>query len=466
MKIRQPIYPVFSGQSVFEIQVVEWKKNVGDSVEKDEVIVEIYDNKVSVELAAPCSGILVEISKPAGSTAKTPREDQEPEALGYVETEVSENEKDKVDNRVKDADKSNSAAEPDIDTHPILEEEVVADTERKIFITPLAKIIAKEKGIDISKVRGTGPGGRITRKDLEIFISQNKNSDHAIEERVKEKDAGVTPIPVKQEMSRDMPDVNAREMNVFDTERARRFDVSNTIPRAAIYLDDVDFHEYFKAKEELNKRLSGQGPIKVSPFHIVIWAGLLALNVKDESGERKFARFNSSFSGYSDNGLKGRWSEFSAVNLGFSVDPGNDLRILVVNNADSKSLSAIIREMAEKTNRFLSTGRLLPGDVGNSTIVFNNPGAFGIDGGLQIIGVEKSGIGEYRPHVVIVGLTKIKNSLTVKTLSDRSNAIVTSPTARLEMSFDHRMLGGRMAAEYMKTIKKLIEDPEFYSGIQ
>ena len=389
--MRTPIRVTFAGQNIKEAHVLEWLKEVGSEVREGETVVIVDVEKVEAEIAASVSGKLVEICAPADShkTVKVVREDQEGDVLGYIE-----------------AGNDVSELEPKLEPK---EHKAVG-----VIATPLVRRLADQNGIDITKVKGTGPGGKITRKDLEIHQQQGRSFSS-----VKE----------------NQPESEIKELTNVQTIRAKRMEAANLIPRAATSVE-VDFLHCLKLKKEVG----------LSPFHVVVWAGIQALKID------KYELVNASFLGYNDQG-RGLCQKHSVVHAGFSVDPENDLQILVVREASEKSFEDIVKEIRTKTERFLSRGKPNLEDIGGATIVFNNPGVFGSDSGLQIIAVESD-----RPHAAIIGLGAIKKRPVVIQSSEGEEMMAIRPIGSLEMSWDHRLFGGRLALGFLNEMKKYLED--------
>lgn len=438
--MKQPITIDFAGQTVYEATIVEWKKQVGDRVEEGEIIVEVNTEKVEVEISAPCSGILVEICAHEDDEVKVAREDQNPDIIGYVETEGEAQEAGRpgpseVSTEPEELDES-SEDEP---TKP-QEIEAPVRSGEKIRATPLVRKMAQERGINLAEITGTGPGNRITRSDLEKFLRFCGGSLEQVDTDAKPKE-----IPTAEEVEHG---TEILEMSRIETVRAKRMDVSATIPRACTFLE-VDFTQCFLHRPQISQRLFPDGAISISPFHFVIGAGLHVLS------NEKYTLLNSSFRGYNDKG-RGSWQKNNIIHLGFSVDPANDLRILVVRDVSRKNFSVIVQEMRRLTDLFLEGTKLSIHEMRGATIVFNNPGVFGSEGGFQLISVEEEG-----PHAAIIGLHAIRK----KPIVVGEDATAIRPIGFLDISWDHRLFGGRLAIEFLHDVKRLLENEDFYLNL-
>ncbi|MBI2022944.1 2-oxo acid dehydrogenase subunit E2 [Candidatus Giovannonibacteria bacterium] len=288
------------------------------------------------------------------------------------------------------------------------------DIPKRILATSQIRRLSEERGIDLKNITGSGRGGKILRIDLEV--SQ--------------------PLKPADENSEEVITIG-----YIETLRAKKLEQSALIPRSSSRIE-IDFTAVDQVRKELES--------KISPFYFVIWAGLKAM--------AQYPLLNSSFLGY-ENG-KGEIRVSKSVHLGFSVDLGNDLRILMIENADKKSFGEIIREMREKTTRF-KEGKSLVSDMGDYTIIFNNPGVFGAVAGEQLIGVAKSG-----PNAAIIGLMQIKTTPTAELDQYGMLCLGAADIGQLAISWDHRIFGGRYVLGYLIAMKKLLEDKEFILSIK
>jgi len=349
-------------------KIVEWLKKEGDEVKEGEPIVKVEGEKTIFSVEAPASGILRKILAKEG------------DEIPVTETIA-------------------------IITAP--GEEIVEELppKEKIKISPAARRLAKEYGVDITKIKGTGPGGRIVREDV----------IKAIEDMQKEEKGPRIKRVVRLE---GMRRTIARKMS----------ESHRTIPSVAI-VTEVDMTKAL----ELRKRLMEEGR-KVSITAMIVKAVALAL--KEDPTLNSVVEDD-------------RIIVYEDVNVGVAVSLPQGLVVPVVKNADKKSLIEINDEI-ERLSRKAREEGLSPEDVADGTFTVSNLGAKDVEFFVPIINPPQSailGVGtlSHRP-VVIEGKLSVK------------------PTLHLSLVFDHRVVDGVPASDFLGKIKRKLEDPEVLRG--
>ncbi|MEM3673795.1 MAG: dihydrolipoamide acetyltransferase family protein [Candidatus Bathyarchaeia archaeon] len=348
--------------------VGKWYKREGENVEKGEPIVEIISEKATYDLEAPAPGILRKILAEEGVDAPV-------NAVLAIITAPNE-----------------TFSEAEILAETVSKEE--AEAEEKIRASPAAKRLAKEHGIDLSMVVGSGPDGRIVEEDVQRFIEESRG----LLPKVKE----IIPL------------------SGFRRTSAERVSASfRTAPHSTVIME-VDVSK----AAELHERL------KVSYTAIIVRASAKAL--------KEHPIINSTFDG-------DKIRVFEDINVGVAVATGQGLVVPVIRNADKKSLKEIdeaINALTEKARR----GKLSREEVSGGTFTISNLGMYGVDFFTPIINP---------PEAAILGVGRI----TEKPVAVEGK-IEAKQVMNLSLSYDHRIVDGAPAAEFLQKVKRYIEAPE------
>jgi pyruvate dehydrogenase E2 component (dihydrolipoamide acetyltransferase) len=293
----------------------------------------------------------------------------------------------------------------------------------RVKASPLAKRIARNKGLDLTTISGTGPNGRIVKADVEAISGEGRSAV------VAELDRGIrreTPAPT-QTIDTDIPHEVVKLSNMRKTIARRLTESKQTVPH--IYLTvDVRLDALLKLRGELNASLEGRG-IKLSVNDMLIKALALALV--------QVPKCNVSFAG--DNML-----QYARADISVAVSVPTGLITPIIVDAANKSLSKISTEVAELAAR-AKDGKLQPHEYQGGTASISNMGMMGIKQFDAVINPPQAmilavGAGEKRPYIV-----------------DDALAIATVMSAT--GSFDHRAIDGADGAMFMKVFKELVENP-------
>ncbi len=383
--IKEIIMPKL-GQTVEESTVGKWLKKEGDKVEKGDVLLEVTTDKATLEVESFANGVLRKIIHKEGDVVPVLT------VIGYIAGSMDEEIPEKPQEQLQEERKEEEASS-DAEPVPEVQDKSVIE-EGRVKISPLAKKLAKEKGIDISKVNGTGPGGRIVKEDILAFGGEAEGT---------EKIAAKT-IPVKG-------------MRKVIAERLQQS--FQTIPH--FYLStEIDMTECVKARAEKSP--------KPAFNDIIIKASALAIS--ENSG------INSSFKGDSIEII-------GDINIGLAVAVDDGLVVPVIRNADKLAVSDISKKRDELVNK--ARGRkLLPSDYEGGTFTITNLGMFEIDNFSAIVNPPQSAI-------LAVGRIKQKPVIIDGNIGIRSMMQVTA-------SFDHRCIDGALGAKFLQKVKAYLEN--------
>jgi len=356
--------------------VVQWFKKEGETVEKGEPLVEVLSEKVTYDVEAPESGVLRKILASEGSDVPI---DQ---AIGIIAT---------PDEPITEAEITAPVPSPRVEEVATAQRlEVVTEAAERVLASPAAKRLAKELGVDLALVRGTGPEGRIVEDDVRRFAELA-----ATKPRVRE----VIPLVGIRKTTAERVSLSAR-----------------TAPHSTITME-VDMTNAVKLREETD----------VSYTDMLVKAVAVAL--------REHPLLNSTLEGE-------QIKVFEDVNVGVAVATEKGLVVPVVHNADKKALSEIaatVKELIEKARQ----GKLTKEDLTGGTFTITNLGMYGVDVFIPIINP---------PETAIIGVGRIAEKTV---LVDKE--IKMKPVMQLSLSYDHRVVDGAPAAQFLREVKQTLE---------
>ncbi|MFZ6051955.1 pyruvate dehydrogenase complex dihydrolipoamide acetyltransferase [Halocola ammonii] len=415
--------------------VAEWHKKVGDQVESGEVLAEIETDKATMEFesfqdgtllyigvekgdSAPVDSILAILgdegedvdkilkeadSKTSGGEKKeddSKKSENKEEKQEQEKTEKKEEEKKPEEKKPAEKKEQRPAATAD-----------TSDAEGRIKASPLAKSLAEEKGIDISRVRGTGDNGRIIKRDIENF----------------REDKAVSPTGPAVTTRGAVGEESYREENVSQMRKtiARRLSESKFEAPHFYLTIEIDMDNAMQARKMVNEN----SDLKISFNDMVIKAAAVAL--------RQHPQVNSSWQGDTI-----RYNDHVHVGVAVAVDEG--LLVPVVRFADGKTMSQIngeVKEYAEKARN----KKLQPQDWEGNTFTISNLGMFGIEEFTAIINP---------PDSCIMAVGGIIQKPVVK-----NGEVVPGNRMKVTLSCDHRVVDGVTGAKFLDTFKKMMENP-------
>ena len=369
------------GEGIVEGEVSKWYVKVGDVVKENQPLVEIITEKVTVELPSPADGTIMKIGPEAGKIAK----------VGEVIVVIDDG---KEDDNVKDESKE----ETKVDKKEIIKEEIKS---RKVIATPAVKRLAKEMGIDITKVVATGEDGRITEKDVKVYSKLKVQSN---EERIAFRGTRKT---IAERLAKS----------------------SDRVVQAWI-MEEIDMTKVTELKNRLKESSSEDIKLTYMPFFVK--AVIRSL--------KSSPRINASLDEETEDIVIKK-----DYNIGIATDTEQGLIVPVIKKAQDKNIKEIAKEI-EKLSIEAKSGKLGLEDTQGGTFTITNIGAIG--------GISSIPIVNY-PEVAILAINKI-----MKKVVHWEGNIVTRDRVYLSLSFDHRVLDGADVARFLNSIRKCLEDPE------
>lgn len=430
------------GESVVEGTVSRWLKQVGDDVKRDEPILEISTDKVDAEIPSPSAGTLVEIKVEEGQTVEVQT------VVAVLETDGTTAQGTTTTPSILSEERQPTAptgapvttspievtaepvsSPPPAATTSAIEEAGVETAEERLRrkSTPLVRRIAAEHEVDLGRVRGTGHGGRVTKKDILAFIESRATDATPVAAPAVVSSGGEVIHPLAEAWPGDRvePMSRIRKLTADHMVLSRRISAHVTSFYEIDFTTIADIRAAHKSEyEERGARLT--------------FLGFIVKAIADNL--RKHPIVNASVSG---DAIIYR----QAVNIGIAVALDWGLIVPVLKNADELSLIGIARQMADLGNRARSK-RLNPDEVQYGTFTITNPGVFGSYIGAPIIS---------QPQVAILGVGAIEKRPKVITLDDGQDVIAIRTMGMLSLSYDHRAVDGADADQFMADVKRDLE---------
>ena len=391
--------------------VASWFKKVGDDVEEGEILAEIETDKATMEFESFYSGTLLHVGLSEGDSAKV---DSLLAIIGPSGTDISQHLTDNFDNtKVDNNQKSDIILEEKPEMKEVEVKEVISKISEnpvsdRIFISPLAKKLAKDKNIDISSIKGTGENGRIIKSDIENYKEPTFQA--------------ATQTTLATEDIHDFKEVGHSQMRKVIAKRL----AESKFSAPHYYLNvELDMSETIAFRKQCNTIPD----TKISFNDIIIKACAVALRNNPSVNSQWF-----------DDRI--RYNNF--VNIGVAVGVDDGLIVPVLKNADKMSIA----EISSSVKELAGLGRdkkLTPEMMQGSTFTISNLGMFGIESFTSIINP---------PNSVILSVGAIVQKPVVK-----EDEIVVGNTMKLTLACDHRVVDGLTGSKFLQALKPLIENP-------
>jgi pyruvate dehydrogenase E2 component (dihydrolipoamide acetyltransferase) len=436
------------GVSVSEGTITRWAKQVGDTIEADETLLEISTDKVDTEVPSPASGVVSEILVQEGETvevgtllARIGGEDAAPAPQQEAPPAEPEAEPEPApEPQAAPPAPEPQAAEPAPAAEP--------SGNGRSFVSPVVARIAAEHGIDPTQVPGTGGGGRVTKKDIQAFIESGAEAQAPA---AAEAPAAAAPAPAPQPAPAAAPPppkpapapVATAPVGEGETEEAmsamrrgiaehmrRSLDTAAHVTSAI----EVDMTKVVTIREKLKKEY--QAAYGVNPTYLAFIARAATETLRDYpwvNGELRGDRIVTR----------------KFVNLGFAVElaDGKGLIVPVVKNAETLNLLGMAKAIAGVAKRARDK-QLTPDDVVGGTFTITNPGGYGTFHGTPVISQPQSGI---------LGTYAIVKRPWVIEGQDGDDAIAIRSMMNLTLTYDHRLVDGALAGRFLRDLRERLQ---------
>jgi len=398
------------GLTMEEAKLVKWSFDTGQPVAVKQMVALIETDKVSFEIVAPVKGLVYPLV-PAGTTVMVAQ------IIGYIAADAAElailQKEHPVDAGVM-VEQSKEKPEAKLDKT----DTAGSNTGERIIASPLARRMAKEHGLDLAGIPGTGPGGRIVEADIQRALAappQTKSVPVREASAVMESDLALTVLE-------EIPIQGIRKI-IF-----QNMHLSLNTQAQLTLQTEASAKRMQGLRHRMNKRLNPD-ETKISYNAIIIKAVALAL--------RQHPRINSSV----DKEMIKVWKQ---VHVGVAMDVGKGLIVPKIRNADTKPVMTIAKELDQLVDKAKQNALTLD-ELQGGTFTITNLGAWGVDHFTPIVNF---------PESAILGLGRIVEKPWVE-----NSEVVVEPRIALSLTFDHRIIDGAPGAMFLKTLTSMIEEP-------
>ncbi|HYU27212.1 MAG TPA: dihydrolipoamide acetyltransferase family protein [Thermoanaerobaculia bacterium] len=403
------------GESIAEGTIVRWIKKPGEKVERDEPLLEISTDKVDAEIPAPASGTLTEILAQEGQTVGVNS------VIARIDAEGAAPAPQPAQPAPPPAPAAQAPAPPPPPAPspaPAPEATVTdLDERRRTKSSPLVRKIAAENNVDITRIEGTGVSGRVTKNDILEYLQKPEE-----------------PQPSAPSAPRQIEEVRVEPLSVMRKKIAQHMVLSKQTSAHVTTVFEVDFTNIEKLRQQYKDVYAERGAkLTYLPFIVqAVVAGLREFPILNASMDESSILYHRDY------------------NIGIAVALDWGLIVPVVKRADEKNLLGLSKTIADLGNRARSK-KLSPDEVSGGTFTITNPGIYGGLFGTPIIN---------QPQVAILGVGGVKKRPVVIETDD-GDFIAIRSMCILSLTFDHRLVDGAVADQFMAYVKKVIEEGNF-----
>jgi 2-oxoglutarate dehydrogenase E2 component (dihydrolipoamide succinyltransferase) len=430
------------GESIVEGTLTKWLKKPGDHVERDEPLFEISTDKVDTEIPSPAAGVLKEVLVEEGKTVAIST------VVGRIEESAGNGASAPAAAATKPAPPPPAPAAPapspalkaapQAPPPPVAPPQPVAQAETDLSagpLSPLVRKMAREYGIDLRQVRGTGAGGRISKQDLEAYMSAQGARTMAQAGAAAPAPAvpiaaqPVAPPPPAPPLPRaEAPRARVEAMSVMRAKIAEHMIMSRRTSAHVTTVHKTDMTRIARMRERHKAEFQQRYGYSLTYLPFVIAAAVEAI--------RAYPIVNASIEG---NNI----IYHNEINVGIAVALDNGLIVPVIRNADEKNVTGLQRAIVDLSTRARSR-QLKPDEVQGGTFSITNFGSFGSIFATPIIN---------QPQVAILGVGSVEKTPVIV-----DDAIAIRSIAYLALTFDHRLIDGSVADQFTGKVKSILEN--------
>src|SRR5689334_4491766 len=412
------------GESIVEGTITKWLKKPGDKVQRDEPLFEISTDKVDAEIPAPASGVLQEIKVTEGNTVQVNT------VVGVIGDGDGASAQASAKSAAPAEKKAPAPPPPPAPTPaaPAPSSPAQAATpsqedeeEEDVRSSPLVRKLAREHNVNLSQVQGTGNGGRITKQDILDFVDRSKSPAASAST------SRPAPTPQPAPVPGDLVPLSQMRKII-----AQRMVESRRTSAHVHCMFEVDLTRIVNLRNKLKNGFEQRYGARLTFMPFFVRAAIIAL--------QQYPIVNASMEG---EGVR----YHKHVNAGIAVALDWGLIVPVLKNADELNFLGLQRGITDLGERARSK-KLMPTDVEGSTFTITNPGQFGAVFGLPIIN---------QPNSAIMGVGGISKQPMVVTDKDGNDSIAIRSVVHLTLGYDHRLIDGAVADQFMAQVKMNLE---------
>ena len=402
------------GESVVEGTINKWFVEVGQPIKKDEPIVELLTDKVNVSLPADADGVLLEILAPVGTIVPVGKD---------IAVIGAPGEKAAASVTTTAAPAATVAKAAPVIAAPV-PAPVSGEPQR---LSPAVRRLIKEYGVDVTRLQGTGAGGRVTQKDVEDYIARMGKPASATAPTSTSATPSYRPSVTGFDSGRRVEEIPIPRIRKLISEHMVR---SKQTSAHVTTFDECDFTRLVEFRQQHVDRIEKEQGIRITYMPFLIAAACKAL--------KEFPYVNASLT--EDKIILKHY-----YNIGVAVARDAGLIVPVIKDANSKGVVELMRDLKDLGDR-ARTDRLTPADIEDGTFSITNAGVYGALNSTPIIS---------QPQVAILGVHTIQKRPVV-----RDGQIVIRDMMNLGMSFDHRLIDGQYAVQFLRRLITYLEFPE------
>ena len=412
------------GEGIHEGEIVKWFIKPGDEVQEDDLLCEVQNDKAVVEIPSPVKGKVEEILVGEGTVAIVGDVLVVFDAPGYENLSFKGDHNDEEIEEPKEEPKQEEVKQSENAT------EVVASASKRVIAMPSVRKYAREKGVNIAEVVGSGDNGRVLKSDIDAFLSGDKaiESVEVTEEVVQEE--AVVKVNNLEVFEGDYPETSEKMSGIRKAIAKAMVHSKQTAPHVTL-MDEIDVTKLVAHRNKF-KGIAAEKGIKLTFLPYVVKALTSAL--------REYPILNTSVNDETSEIIHKHY-----YNIGIAADTDKGLLVPVVKHADRKSVFSISNEINELATK-ARDGKLAPNEMKGASCTITNIGSAGGQWFTPVIN---------HPEVAILGIGRISEKAIVK-----DGEIIAAPVLALSLSFDHRIIDGATAQHAMNHIKRLLNDPE------
>ncbi|GLF90367.1 dihydrolipoyllysine-residue acetyltransferase component of pyruvate dehydrogenase complex [Bacillus safensis] len=430
------------GEGIHEGEIVKWFVKPNDEINEDDVLAEVQNDKAVVEIPSPVKGKVLELKVEEGTVATVGQTIITFDAPGYENLQFKGSEEEgeaKTEAQVQGtAEAGNEPEKKEVAqeeaaaaTGAGAQEQVDADPNKRVIAMPSVRKYAREKGVEIYKVAGSGKNGRVLKEDIDSFVNGGSAAQEAAPQAVESaKEEAAPKAAAAPVLEGEFPETREKMSGIRKAIAKAMVNSKHTAPHVTL-MDEVDVTNLVAHRKQFKQVAADQG-IKLTYLPYVVKALTSAL--------KKYPVLNTSIDDKTDEVVQKHY-----YNIGIAADTEKGLLVPVVKNADRKAIFEVSNEINELATK-ARDGKLAPAEMKGASCTITNIGSAGGQWFTPVIN---------HPEVAILGIGRIAEKAVV-----RDGEIVAAPVLALSLSFDHRMIDGATAQNALNHIKRLLNDPQ------
>jgi 2-oxoglutarate dehydrogenase E2 component (dihydrolipoamide succinyltransferase) len=415
-----------AGESITEVVIATWLKKEGDTVKRDEPVVEIETDKATLEVPAPVAGVLRGITKKQGDGA----------TVGEVIAQIEEGAPPQSVSQTNQPTSSTpSSVTPRAESQPTTPTSSTAPAPTPLvggssggggFVMPAAQKLANEKGVDASTLQGTGPGGRVLKEDVQKAVPSPSNQSASSSTAIQQPTANQQPASVLATGNRQE---DAVPMSPLRKRIAERLVQAQQTAALLTTFNEVDMSAVMALRSEYKDAFEKKYGVRLGFMSFFVKAAIDAL--------KTIPQLNAEIRG-TDIVYKNYYD------IGVAVSTPKGLVVPVLRNTERMSFSEVEKAIGEFGKR-ASENKIMPEELQGGTFTISNGGVFGSLMSTPIVNPPQSGV---------LGMHAIQERPIAK-----NGLVVIAPMMYIALTYDHRIVDGREAVTFLKRIKEAVENP-------